>query len=252
MIIYYYDYSYSYEYQEVVSLTINYNEIHDYLDFTHELSLEYKNEDGYQYSKDKKTVAISFDDGPSSTYNAKFLDVLARNKAHATFFMVGTMMNSCQSCVLNTYKSGNEIGSHTYNHMNMKKNSVEDVSASLKKVDDLFYSITKDHIRYVRPPYGAYSKTNLENVDNPLILWNLDTEDWRYHDVDHIVNYVMDNVSDGSIILMHELYQTSLEALEILLPKLYAAGYQVVSVGELASLQGKELQAGHAYRAIMD
>lgn len=121
MIIYYYDYSYSYEYQEVVSLTINYNEIHDYLDFTHELSLEYKNEDGYQYSKDKKTVAISFDDGPSSTYNAKFLDVLARNKAHATFFMVGTMMNSCQSCVLNTYKSGNEIGSHTYNHMNMKK-----------------------------------------------------------------------------------------------------------------------------------
>lgn len=252
MIIYYYDYSYSYEYQEVVSLTINYNEIHDYLDFTHELSLEYKNEDGYQYSKDKKTVAISFDDGPSSTYNAKFLDVLARNKSHATFFMVGTMMNSCQSCVLNTYKSGNEIGSHTYNHMNMKKNSVEDVSASLKKVDDLFYSITKDHIRYVRPPYGAYSKTNLENVDNPLILWNLDTEDWRYHDVDHIVNYVMDNVSDGSIILMHELYQTSLEALEILLPKLYAAGYQVVSVGELASLQGKELQAGHAYRAIMD
>ena len=67
-----------------------------------------------------------------------------------------------------------------------------------------------------------------------------------------VFNYVMDNVSDGSIILMHELYQTSLEALEILLPKLYAAGYQVVSVGELASLQGKELQAGHAYRAIMD
>ena len=62
----------------------------------------------------------------------------------------------------------------------------------------------------------------------------------------------MDNVSDGSIILMHELYQTSVEALEILLPKLYAAGYQVVSISELATLQGKTLEAGHAYRAIMN
>ena len=252
MVIYYYDYTYNYEYQDVVSLTINYNEIHDYLDFTHVLDENYENENGYQYSKDKKTVAITFDDGPSSTYNAKFLDVLARNKAHATFFMVGTMMNSCQSCVLNTYKSGNEVASHTYNHMNMKKNSILDVNENIKKTDDLYYQITGDHIKYVRPPYGAYSKTNLENVDYPLILWNLDTEDWRYRDVDHIVNYVMDNVSDGSIILMHELYQTSVEALEILLPKLYAAGYQVVSISELAPLQGKTLEAGHAYRAIMN
>lgn len=252
MVIYYYDYTYAYEYQDVVFLTINYHEIHDYLDFTHELSSEYENEDGYHYSKDKKTVAISFDDGPSSAYNAKFLDVLARNKAHATFFMVGTMMNSCQSCVLNTYKSGNEVASHTYDHINMEKNNIETVNDSIKKTDDLFYKITGDHIKYVRPPYGAYNKTNLENVNYPLILWNLDTEDWRYRDVDHIVNYVMDNVSDGSIILMHELYKTSLEALEILLPKLYALGYQVVSVGELAELQGKDLQAGHAYRAIMN
>lgn len=69
--------------------------------------------------------------------------------------------------------------------------------------------------------------------------------------MDHIVNYVMDNVSDGSVILMHELYQTSVEALEILLPKLYAAGYQVVSISELATFQGKTLEAGHAYRAMM-
>ena len=201
MVIYYYDYTYNYEYQDVVSLTINYNEIHDYLDFTHVLDENYENENGYQYSKDK---------------------------------------------------SGNEVASHTYNHMNMKKNSILDVNENIKKTDDLYYQITGDHIKYVRPPYGAYSKTNLENVDYPLILWNLDTEDWRYRDVDHIVNYVMDNVSDGSIILMHELYQTSVEALEILLPKLYAAGYQVVSISELATLQGKTLEAGHAYRAIMN
>lgn len=250
MIIYYYDYTYLYDVEEEITLKINYNEIHDYLDFTHLLDSEYTNEDGYQYSKDKKVVAITFDDGPSSKYNAKFLDVLARNKAHATFFMVGTMMQTCQKCVLDTYQSGNEVASHTYNHLNMKTSSIEDVNASIKKTDDLFYQITNDHIEYVRPPYGAYNKTTLENVDYPLILWNLDTEDWRYHDVDHIVNYVMENVSDGSIILMHELYETSLQALEILLPKLYAEGYQVVSVGELASLKDRVLEAHHAYRSL--
>ena len=251
MVVYYYDYVYDYPYIESVNLTINYNEVHDYLDFTHELDAEYQNENGYNYSADKKTVALTFDDGPSSKYNAQFLDVLARNKAHATFFMVGTMMNNCQKCVLDTYNSGNEVGSHTYNHTNIKKNNALDVNDNLKQVDDLFYKITNDHIKYVRPPYGAYSKENLENINNPLILWNIDTEDWSHHDVDYIVNSVMENVQDGSIILMHELYETSLQALEVLLPRLYAEGYQVVSVSELANMKGKTLESGHAYRAIM-
>ena len=251
MVVYYYDYVYDYPYTESVNLTINYNEVHDYLDFTHELDAEYQNENGYNYSADKKTVALTFDDGPSSKYNAQFLDVLARNKAHATFFMVGTMMNNCQKCVLDTYNSGNEVGSHTYNHMNIKKNNALDVNDNLKQVDDLFYKITNDHIKYVRPPYGSYSKENLENINNPLILWNIDTEDWSHHDVDYIVNSVMENVQDGSIILMQELYETSLQALEILLPRLYAEGYQVVSVSELANMKGKTLESGHAYRAIM-
>lgn len=251
MVVYYYDYVYDYPYTESVNLTINYNEVHDYLDFTHELDAEYQNENGYNYSADKKTVALTFDDGPSSKYNAQFLDVLARNKAHATFFMVGTMMNNCQKCVLDTYNSGNEVGSHTYNHMNIKKNNALDVNDNLKQLDDLFYKITNDHIKYVRPPYGAYSKENLENINNPLILWNIDTEDWSHHDVDYIVNSVMENVQDGSIILMHELYETSLQALEVLLPRLYAEGYQVVSVSELANMKGKTLESGHAYRAIM-
>ena len=251
MVVYYYDYVYDYPYTESVNLTINYNEVHDYLDFTHELDAEYQNENGYNYSADKKTVALTFDDGPSSKYNAQFLDVLARNKAHATFFMVGTMMNNCQKCVLDTYNSGNEVGSHTYNHMNIKKNNALDVNDNLKQVDDLFYKITNDHIKYVRPPYGSYSKENLENINNPLILWNIDTEDWSHHDVDYIVNSVMENVQDGSIILMHELYETSLQALEVLLPRLYVEGYQVVSVSELANMKGKTLESGHAYRAIM-
>lgn len=249
LIIYYYDYTYEYDYSNQVFLIINYNEINEYLNFTHLLDDSYENEDGYNYVADKKTVAITFDDGPGS-YNSQFLEVLADNKAHATFFMVGSMMNSCQKCVLNTYNSGNEIGSHTYEHINIKKNSDDLVATSLKKTDDLFYKITNDHIKYVRPPYGSYDSENLKNIDNPLILWNMDPEDWRYRDVDKIVDYIMENVKDGSIILMHETYKTSLEALKIILPQLYALDYQVVSISELATLKNKNLEAGHAYRSL--
>jgi len=251
VIIYYYDYIYDEIVTENISLKINYNEIKDYLNFNPVLDKHYENENGYNYSKDKKTVSITFDDGPSSKYNPLILDSLLKNKAHATFFMVGTMMNSCHKCVVATYKSGNEVASHTYEHMNIKRNKPESVKESLDKVNDIYNKLTGDNIKYLRPPYGAYNKLNLDNASVPFVLWNLDTEDWRYKDVDHIVNYIIDNVSDGSIILMHELYQTSYEALKIVLPKLYAMGYQVVSVGELASLKGRTLEAGHAYRKIL-
>lgn len=250
VIVFYYNYEFDYEYNEIISLQINYNEIKSYLEFTPILDSSYEKENGLKYEPSKKSVALTFDDGPSGQYNGPILAELAKNKAHATFFMVGRMMESHQNCVVNTFKSGNEVASHTYEHMNIKRGTIEDVNISLNKVKKLYHDLTNDNIKYLRPPYGAYSKENLENVQVPFILWNLDTEDWRYHDVDHIVNYIIENVSDGSIILMHELYETSYEALKIVLPKLYAMGYQVVSVSELAQLKGKNLESGKAYSSL--
>lgn len=247
VIIYYDRLEFPYEYKEQVSLKINYNEVKKLIKFTPVLDSQYENEDGYNYDPNKKSVALTFDDGPTKVYNHYFLEALANNKAHATFFMVGNMMKSCEECVKNTYMSGNEIGSHTYEHMNIKSNSIANYQNSLKKVEDIYTSVTNDTIKLVRPPYGSYNKTNLQNIDDPLILWNLDTEDWRYHDVNHIVEYIKNNVSDGSIILMHELYETSYQALDEILPWLYVNGYNVVSVSELAKLKNKSLEAGHAY-----
>ena len=160
------------------------------------------------------------------------------------------MMNSCKSCVLQTYKSGNEVGSHTYDHLNIKRAAYDKVNENLSKTDNLYNSITGDHIKLLRPPYGAYSKENLETINNYFILWDLDTEDWRYRNVKHIVNYIKENVHDGAIILMHELYESSYESLKIILPWLYANGYQVVSVSELAKIKGKTLETGKAYLSL--
>ena len=250
VIIYYYDYPIPYDYKEQLSLKVNYQEIKDFLNFKPILDTEYENESGYNYDPNRKNIALTFDDGPSSKYNPLILAELAKNKAHATFFMVGNMMNSCQSCVLNTYQSGNEVASHTYEHMNIKNNSVEKVSTSINKVKELYTSITGDTIKLLRPPYGAYSKTNLENISEPLILWNLDTNDWRYRDVEKITTYIKENASDGSIILMHELYETSYQAVVEILPWLYANGYNVVSVSELAKLQNRTIEPGKAYTSL--
>lgn len=261
VVIYYNNFTYDYPFKEVVSLKINYNEVKDLIKFSPNLDKEYKNEDGFlvnvatkgdtlNNTREKKVVALTFDDGPSKKYNALILEELNRNKARATFFMVGQMMNSCQKCVLDTYKSGNEVASHTYEHINIKKNDALKVEESLNKVNALYNEITGDTIKLLRPPYGAYNKTNLANINLPFILWDLDTEDWRYKNVDHIVDYIMNNVRDGSIILMHELYETSYEALKIVLPKLYAEGYQVVTVSDLALTKGVVLEPNHAYRSL--
>ncbi len=250
VIVFYYDYEIPYDYDGALTLTINYQEIKDYLTFTPSLDVAYQNESGYEYSPDKKAIALTFDDGPSRTYNPKILEVLEQNKAHATFFMVGNMMDSCGKCILDTYKSGNEVASHTYEHMNIRTKSIDKVAESLFKVNNIYNSVTGDTIKYLRPPYGAYNKTNLENINMPLILWDLDTEDWRYRDIDHIVDYILNNAHDGGIILMHELYETSYEALKVVLPKLYAMGYQVVSVSELAQLKNRTLEAGKAYLSL--
>lgn len=250
VIIYYYDYSYDYRMKEDITLKIDFNEIKDLLNYKPELNKTYENENGFNYTNNKKTIALTFDDGPSSYYNPLILEELRKNKAHATFFMLGQMMNSCKSCVLETYKSGNEIGSHTYDHMNIKRGNIDKVNESLTKTDNLYNSITGDHIKLLRPPYGSYSKENLNNINNYFILWNLDTEDWRYRNVKHIVEYIEENIHDGAIILMHELYDSSYEALKIILPWAYANGYQVVSVSELAKIKGKTLEYGKAYLSL--
>ena len=244
--IYYYDYDILYDIKDI-NLTINYNELKDIINFKPLFDTTYQNEDGYIYDPNKKSIAITFDDGPSKTYNPKINEALKNNKAHATFFMIGNIMNNCQSCILNTISNGNIIGSHTYEHMNIKNKDLATVNNSLTKANNVYYNITKENIKYLRPPYGSYNKTNLTNINLSFILWNLDTEDWRYRNKDHIVNYIKENVKDGCIILMHELYETSYEALEEILPWLYANGYQVVNIEELASLKGKTLENHHAY-----
>lgn len=247
MIIYFKNYVFNPEYNDLISIRVNYNEVKDYLDFTYELDHEYINENGYDYDKNKKTIAFTFDDGPSGEYTIDIVNELLKNKARATFFMVGSKMHTYEKSLLYAYQNKMEIGSHTYNHINLKKAKETLAKEELEKTDILYNEITGSNIKLLRPPYGAYNDKTLKNYDYAFVTWNIDTNDWRYRNSKYIEEHILSHVTDGSVILMHDSYKTTVEAVRNVLPKLYALNYQVVSVSDLAAIKGYTLENHKVY-----
>ena len=194
----------------------------------------------------QKTIALTFDDGPSS-FTDRLLDCLEANNAKATFFMVGKEILSFPDEVKRMKALGCELGNHTYDHTDLATLSASDISSQISKVDQELVNLTGQGATVVRPPYGSVNDTVKATVGTPMILWSIDTLDWKTQDVQATVEEVMNNVQDGSIILMHDIYSTSVDAAEILIPQLIEDGYQLVTVHELAAAHGKELNPGVTY-----
>ncbi|MBR1413230.1 MAG: polysaccharide deacetylase family protein [Bacilli bacterium] len=250
MIMYFYDYTFNPNYTENITLHVNYNEVKDYLNFKYKLDNEYYNESGYDYDKNKKTVALTLDDGPSPNLTPRVVQALSNNKMHATFFMVGINVRAYPQTVQLVYNSGNEIGSHSLKHANLGKMKMDAINSDLATANSYFNEVTNDNFKLLRPPYGSMHSEMVNSLEMPLILWSLDPLDWKYRDCDTVVNNIMSVVKDGDIILVHDIHETSVQAVEKILPMLYAEGYQVVSVSELAALKGATLQPHVKYRSI--
>lgn len=247
LIIYYYNYEIEPAVNEDLFLKVNYNEIKDYLDITVDLDSNYQNENGFDINSGKKLAAITFDDGPGP-YTERLVEILNNNKVHSTFFMLGKNINSYKDAVLSVYNSGNEIGYHSYAHTNFKRQELETIKSEFDLSNEYLESITGTNFTLTRPPYGSINEEIKNTLDTPFILWNIDTEDWRHKDVDYLVQYVLDNIKEGSIILFHDIHKTSIDATEKLLPYLYVAGYQLVTVSTLSQHYGVTLESHEVYR----
>ena len=246
LIIYYYDYEITPEPLEELSLHVNYNEINSFLDITVKLEKTYENEDGLKIDTSKKLIAITFDDGPC-VYTNNLIDTLVKNKATATFFMLGKNLNNYKETVLKAHNSGMEIGYHSYNHKNFKRQKLDDILNEFNESNDVLKSITGDSFHLIRPPYGYINDKIKNSLDASFILWNIDTLDWKHKDSDYLVSYVLENAKDGNIILFHDIHKTSVEAIEKLLPKLYVNGYQVVTISNLAKVTNTNLEKHKIY-----
>lgn len=207
------------------------------------------NEDGSLKGKspmNKKSVALTFDDGPSS-FTGRLLDCLEKNNAKATFFMTGSEIASFPEEVKRMSKLGCELGNHTYDHKDLTTLSQEEVNSEIDSVNQQLTDLTGHSASVIRPPYGAVNDMILVSVNVPVILWSIDTLDWKTKDVQATVQAVMDNVQDGSIILMHDIFSTSVDAAEILIPQLINNGYNLVTVSELARLHNTNMVPGTTY-----
>lgn len=184
----------------------------------------------------KTLIALSFDDGPDPKTIDKYLAILKEYNASATFFMLGQRMEANPDAVAKIKESGNEPATHTWNHKNFKKATDGDVDADLQRSSEVFENLIGYPPYLVRAPYGNTTdafKSKSSSLGMISCMWNIDTLDWRRHDVAAIVDSVKANASPGSVILMHEGKKLDLEALPQILEWLNAQGYKVVSVGEL-------------------
>lgn len=205
----------------------------------------YFNDDGtYDPNTHKPRIALTFDDGPGE-YTDELLDCLEENNAHATFFMLGQNVGSWQSTVQRMVDIGCEIGNHSWDHpsQTLLNMSMDDVLAEFQKTDDALKEACGQISTVARAPYGAANQDIFDAVQKPFFMWSLDTEDWKLMDATADYNAVMNgDLTDGTIILMHDIHEPSVQAALKLIPDLTAQGYKLMTVSELAAAKNVTLQ----------
>ena len=203
----------------------------------------YFNEDGsYDPTQKRKLLCLTFDDGPGQ-YTDDLLNCLEENNAHATFFMLGQNVANYQEQVQHILKAGCEIGSHSYDHPNLKNLDLDSVKKQFTDTDDLLIKACGQAATVARAPYGEWNQDIIDTVGKPFFTWSVDSRDWDYKDADLDYKSVMEgDLSDGSIILMHDIHQPTVEAAKRIIPELVAQGYKLVTVSEMAQAKGVTLQ----------
>lgn len=232
------------------SIVIPYIEIHTYMAVTE--SGNVVAERIRELDPNKPMIALTFDDGPHYNQTPRLLEILEKNGARATFFVLGDRVlwgPSNEKALNMVYESGNEVASHTYSHKDLKTLSAEKITEEIVKTRDAIYSVIGEYPTLVRPPYGGYDDEVKAYSYAPLITWNLDSKDWSFRDTEKIVEHVLAEAGNGKIVLMHDIHWFTVDAAEILIPELISRGYQIVTVQELFYYNNVEPENGVVYHS---
>ena len=178
-------------------------------------------------------VALTFDDGPNAKYTPLLLEGLRKRNIHATFFLLGENILKNKELLLRMQKDGHLIGCHTWSHVQLDKISPSRASREILKTNSLIYHITGTYPTCLRPPYGAWKKDLELPVTMLPVFWDVDTLDWQSQNPESILDIVRKNVQDGSIILMHESYDSSVRAALAIADELTEKGYDFVTADQL-------------------
>ena len=232
-----------------IYVDINNHELKDILNYNFQLS---EDETNIQTPprQNLKYIALTFDDGPRQGTTDEVMKLLLQNKMSGTFFMLGTGMEKHPELVLEALEKGFEIGSHTYSHRQLARiRRANLLHTEMTRADEIFKNITGRDFTMLRPPFGQMNEHIRLNFPYAYILWSIDPRDWETRDAKHIANHILDNVEEGDIILLHDIYLTTTESLRIILPELYVRGFQAVTVSELARINNQTLEPHTIYRS---
>jgi len=181
----------------------------------------------------EKKIALTFDDGPHPVYTEKLLDGLKERNVKATFFVLGEKAKAYPEIIERMQKEGHIIGNHTYTHIQLRSGNREKFRDELILTNQAISEITEQEVQYVRPPYGTWDKKLEEELNMFPVLWNIDPNDWCTGNADKVTKRIVDKAKENSIILLHDCYQSSIDAALASIDILQEQGFQFVTVEEL-------------------
>lgn len=178
-------------------------------------------------------IALTFDDGPSNTCTERLLDGLKERDVKATFFLIGQNAEAYPEIVKRTYEEGHLLGNHTYHHIEITKVSDEEAIYEITQTDKVVKAITGKSLEYMRPPFGVWQRELEMNLEVTPVMWTIDPLDWTTENVDEVVNKVVTEAQENDIILLHDCYDSSVDAALRIVDILKKEGFEFVTVDEL-------------------
>ena len=183
--------------------------------------------------KEDPKIAITFDDGPSPVWTPQLLDGLKERNVKATFFLIGENAKNNPELVKREAEEGHLIGNHTYHHVEITRVPDETAQEEILMTNEVITGITGEEVSYMRPPFGVWQKNRERKLDVMPVLWTIDPLDWTTDNEDEIINKVVTQAGENDIILLHDCYESSVNAALRIVDILQKEGFEFVTVDEL-------------------
>ena len=201
---------------------------------------------GAEIPAGEKYVALTFDDGPRRGTTERLLDGLKERGAKATFFLIGQQIEDNAALVARMAEEGHQIGNHTWSHQRLDGILPDEAAQEVARTEAALEALLGGGEYWLRPPYGQVAEGVELGV--PMVKWCVDPRDWESRDAEKVTRAILDCVEPNSIILLNDIYSTSVDAALRVVDRLQEEGYWFVTVEELLWLNGVTPEAGRMYR----
>ena len=196
----------------------------------------------YYEKKNRKVVALTFDDGPNPATTNQALDTLSKYGIKATFFVLGKNVSGNEEILKRMKSDGHVIGNHSWSHPVLSKLSLDEAKKQITDTEDALTKVLSSSSKLMRPPYGAITDDIRNGLDLSFIMWDVDSLDWKNKNEASILTEIQREVKNGSIILMHDIHAETVHALPKVIDYLKGQGYDFVTIPDLLDSRLKSHQ----------